>query len=163
MNASPPCFWCLRIDGRCRAFTLVELILVVIILGLLAAIVLPSFQRATSDAEEAALCSDLKVMRQALAKYFADHKGKYPPSLSGLVMYTDEAGTTSPSRTAVYRFGPYIRRIPPCPTGLNKGATGWGAANANPPTLVDGTAGVGWLYHVQTGGIWVNDIDHLDK
>ncbi len=41
--------------------------------------------------------------------------------------------------------------------------TGWGAANANPPTVVHTTATVGWLYHWLTGGVWVNNINHFDK
>jgi len=146
-----------------RAMTLVEILIVVVVLGILAAVVVPMFSDASTDAEVAALQQDLSVMRNAMEIYFLEHKGTYPTSLTALDRYTSAAGAMSSNKTAVYIYGPYIKKIPPCPTGPRKGTTGWGAANANPPTVVNTTATVGWLYHWQTGGVWVNDINHFDK
>lgn len=146
-----------------RAFTLLELLIVVLILGILAAIVMPSFTSASAQGEEAAVRANLRILRTAMERYRLQHKGSYPTSLTALDRYTSDAGAMSSNKTAVYKFGPYVRKIPRCPTGPNKGATGWGAANANPPTVVNNLPTVGWLYHWQTGGVWVNDINHLDK
>ncbi len=84
-----------------------------------------------------------------------------PTALHAIRMYTSDTGAMSNNKTAVYKNGPYLRQIPPCPVGPNKGATGSGAANANPPTVVSNIPTVGWLYHWQSGNVFVNDIDHL--
>jgi prepilin-type N-terminal cleavage/methylation domain-containing protein len=149
--------------GSRRSFTLVELLIVVLILGILASVVVPMFADASSEAATSTVQSDLQVMRHAIQMYFVEHKGGYPGALTALARYTSEAGAMSTSKSATYKYGLYIRAIPPCPVGPYKGATGWAAANANPPTVVSNTPTVGWLYHWQTGGVWVNDINNLDK
>ena len=65
-------------------FTLVELIIVIAIIGILAAIAIPSFKPAPDKAREAVLKTDLHTMREALDQYFAD-KAHYPDSLESLV------------------------------------------------------------------------------
>ena len=69
---------------RQAGFTLVELLLVLAIVGLLAAIAVPSVQGAITRAEEAALRENLSVMRRALDDHFAD-TGAYPETLETLV------------------------------------------------------------------------------
>ena len=61
-------------------FTLVELLIVVIILAILAAIVVPQFATSTDDAKDAALDSTLANIRDVLDLYFAQH-GEYPAGL----------------------------------------------------------------------------------
>ncbi len=145
------------------AFTLVELLIVVMILGILAAVVIPQFSDAVEDTEEAAVLSDLAIMREAIQRYALEHKGNFPNVLTALVKYSSEAGAISSNKTAVYKLGPYLKMIPPCPSGPYKGQTGWGAANANPPTVMNTSGTVGWLYHWTTGGVWPNDSDYFDK
>jgi general secretion pathway protein G len=145
------------------AFSLVELVIVVVIIGIIAAIAVPRMSQAVEGADLAALGGDLAAMRTALDLYTIDHGGNYPGSLVAIARYTSAAGAMSSNPSATYKYGPYIRAIPACPIGPRKGATGWAAANANPPTVVSGSAAVGWLYHAASGGVWVNDIDHLDK
>ena len=64
-------------DNR-GGFTLVELIIVIIILGILAALAIPQFTSSTQDAEEATLKGDLAVMRNAINLYYHQHQSLYP-------------------------------------------------------------------------------------
>jgi general secretion pathway protein G len=67
-----------------NGFTLVELMVVMLIIGILAAVAIPSFIGAIRNAREAALKEDLHVMRDAVDSYTMD-KNKAPQSLDDLV------------------------------------------------------------------------------
>ena len=67
-----------------RAFTLIELMIVVAIIGILATIAVPSYQSSVTKARETVLRQDLFTLRELLDHHRAD-KGKYPPALDGLV------------------------------------------------------------------------------
>src|SRR5918996_4328030 len=62
-------------------FTLVELLIVVIILAVLAAIIVPQFSSATKDAQDAALDANLSSIRSAIELYRAQHNGAYPGAI----------------------------------------------------------------------------------
>jgi general secretion pathway protein G len=70
--------------GGERGFTLIELVIVMAVIGLLAAIAIPSFVRSVQKAKEAVLLEDLHVMRNAIDSYTID-KEKAPQSLEDLV------------------------------------------------------------------------------
>ena len=67
-----------------RGFTLIELLIVMTVVGILASIAVPNYQRHLIKAREAVLMEDLYQMRRAIDAYFADHI-KYPNSLDDLV------------------------------------------------------------------------------
>jgi general secretion pathway protein G len=73
-----------KIIRRQEGFTLVELMVVMLIIGVLAAIAIPSYISSLKAAREAVLKEDLHVMRQAIDSYTMD-KEKGPQSLDDLV------------------------------------------------------------------------------
>ena len=72
-------------DTRGQAgWTMIELVIVIAIIMILAAMALTQYRNSILYAKEAALRSDLFLMRDAIDQYYAD-KGKYPESLQALV------------------------------------------------------------------------------
>ncbi len=67
-----------------RGMSLLELIIVMAIIGILAAVAVPLLKNAPRRAQEATLKQNLRVMRDAIDQHYAD-KGHYPPSLQALV------------------------------------------------------------------------------
>ena len=98
-------------------FTLVEILIVVVILGILAAIVIPQFTSASTDAKESALMSDLQAVRSQIELYKIHHRDNLPGTdssgdfVTAMTSSTDQLGAvgTDPN---VHRYGPYMREIP---------------------------------------------------
>ena len=65
-----------------RAFTLIELLIVIAIIGLLAAILFPVFARARENARRASCASNLKQIGLGLMQYTQDYDEKFPPGRS---------------------------------------------------------------------------------
>ena len=63
-----------------KGFTLVEILIVVIILGILAAIVIPQFTNASEDARKSSLTSQLQTIRSQVELYKLQHRDRYPTS-----------------------------------------------------------------------------------
>jgi general secretion pathway protein G len=98
-----------------KGFTLVEILIVVIILGILAAIVIPQFTNASEDARKSSMTSQLQTLRSQVELYKLQHRDAYPLDASGawdwtkLTTKTDDTGAASAAATAV---GPYLQQIP---------------------------------------------------
>jgi general secretion pathway protein G len=97
-----------------RGFTLVEILIVVIILGILAAIVIPQFANASSDARVTNLQTTLKSVRNQIELFKGQHNDQ-PPQLAGMwALLTGTSGTTETSEAAPTgtRWGPYLQSAP---------------------------------------------------
>ena len=138
---------------RRNAFTLVEILIVVIILGILGTIIIGLFQNTSADAARNTLKGNLRAVRSALQVYIAQH-GTYPAGgtfESQMTLYTDADGNTSATRTATHIYGPYILSVPTLPVGANKGQTG--------VTSLTYTDGFGWGYDDVSGAFRANCAD----
>jgi len=138
------------------AFTLIEILIVIVILGIMATIVIPQFSNASHQAKENTLKDDLRYLRTQIGVYKALHRD-VPPGVTGdfvdqMTLYTDEEGNTSATKTAVFKYGPYLSRIPSNP--LSTKDTIKFSTALDLKTEVDDTTG--WIYNATTGQIIAN-------
>lgn len=66
-----------------KAFTLVEILIVVVILGILASIVVPKFTNAVEQSSETATLDQLEKVRRAVSVYFVRNGSSYPSIAEG--------------------------------------------------------------------------------
>ena len=130
-----------------RGFTLVELLIVVVILGILAAIVVPQFSDASTDARFSSLYTNLSTMRGQIELYRLQHNGSYPAILTfatQLTSKTDADGTVN----AAGKYGPYLQKVPNNP---------FTAPAGNDVTATAAAATKAWFYDAATGEFKAND------
>jgi general secretion pathway protein G len=127
-----------------RGFTLVEILIVVVILGILAAIVIPQFTEASTEAKNSRVASDLQTMRSQIELYKVQHSDTAP------LQATFEGQMTTVGADGL---GPYLQKVPTnpfAPTGLGNVV---GTAAQDPATC-------GWQYDEATGAINASDAEH---
>ena len=135
-----------------KAFTLVEILIVVAILGILAAIALPTLKGHIIEAKESAAKDNLRILRNAIELYAAQHNG-VPPGYAG----------NDPSNTPVYVLfigqlvlsEHYLSELPENPFN-GKCGTKMIANNEDFPTEPVETDVWGWIYKPATKTIKLN-------
>jgi len=150
---------------RIKGFTLIELMIVVAIVGILAAIAVPKFADLVRKANEGATKGNLGAIRSAVTIYYAEQSGVFPNS-------TADGTDTTPGAlgfTLVTNNGMFISKMPNCYTPPYHSPT-------NSTTIVPGSAneiaGAGaWGYQdsanppagqLSYGSVWVN-CTHTDS
>jgi general secretion pathway protein G len=132
-----------------KGFTLVEILIVVIILGILAAIVIPQFTNASTDARKSSLTTQLQSLQQQIALYQLQHNNAYPLLITTgwtvFTEYTDVNGNVSATADATHIYGPYFPTTPINPLTA--------AANAS-VVAADPSGSPGWVYSETTGKIY---------
>ena len=130
-------------------FTLVEILIVVVILGILAAIVIPQFTSASSEAKLSALRSDLQTVRSQIELYKIQHTDSLPGTTAGvdfvtaMTSKTDVYGNTGVG--AAFKYGKYMESMPKNPYN-DKGALPGEVLEADTtPAAADNT--YGWFYN----------------
>ena len=133
-----------------KAFTLVEILIVVVILGILASIVVPQFATATSDAQKSAMLDQVNKVRKALAVYYVRSGNVYPTITAGDGTWGELLSPTSS----------YMRQAP-----VNMWVGG-----ANSKVIIIGVAADtafqtdhGWIFNPATGDVWAGGFDAQDN
>lgn len=165
-----------------RGFTLVELLIVVIIVAILAAIVIPQFSNSSLEAKEAALDSNLSAVRAAMELYKLQHNNQYPGSTAAsgatcptgstagtgaidtaqafidqMTMASDATGKTCSVATTTFKYGPYLKGSIPNEPVSGKGAVVAEIAVTNSGAPIVPTVDTGgWALDTKSGQFVAN-------
>ncbi|MDH7600370.1 MAG: prepilin-type N-terminal cleavage/methylation domain-containing protein [Sedimentisphaerales bacterium] len=151
---------------RIKGFTLVEILIVVVLLGILAAIVIPTVSQGAVEAKRSALISDVQLLRRFILVYKAQHL-EVPPGVPNnhdspeqaffeqATMASNAEGQTATPGTGGYDRGPYLSKVPCNPfNGLNK--------IEFVEEFSSGDDSHGWQYKVATGQIRADTAGYED-
>ena len=142
-------------------FTLVEILIVVVILGILAAIVIPQFTEASTEAKTSSLVSDLQTVRAQIQMYKIQHLDQLPTAggldfVTAMTTYTQQDGTSAASQApADGVYGPYLNKMPSnqfVTTAANQALV---LPQATTPAAPTGATG--WFFNTTTGDFRAND------
>jgi general secretion pathway protein G len=126
-----------------KGFTLVELLIVIIIIAVLAAIAIPKFSNSSMRSKESSLRANLKLVRNAIDLFRAD-TGAFPATMAGLTASTTvglSAAAATCTVAATDWRGPYLQAVPVDP--VSGSALTYGTTTANVGTVTSSATGNG--------------------
>jgi type II secretory pathway pseudopilin PulG len=134
------------------AFTIIEMLMVIVALAIMAGIVIPQVSGAVDDAKHGTMLANLHEVTNAIERYRMDHSGMPPdlhvsrrlPQLTSKTNVDGDIGS-GPG----YIYGPYLIEMPDNPLS---GTAAVYRVNSVPPSNLDRR--IGWVYHVESGQIW---------
>ncbi len=146
--------------GRYKAFTLIEVLIVVIIMAVLAATIIPQFSSSTTDAKTSSLDFNLRTIRSQIELYRLHHNGTLP-EFDNFVMQMTEKTDINGTQTGELLYGPYIHgEIPANPYNGSNEIVKVATAGVEPNGVVAG--GAGWQYDETTGGFYPNNPEYYE-
>ena len=156
-------------------FTLIEMLIVVLLLGILAMLIIPQISVSTDDARLNTLHSNLGSMRNAIELYYHQHNETYPGGndvngtatsdaavsatafLRQLTEYTDINGDAEPIKDLTHIYGPYLKSVT-LPTNPYNNSNAVVCDPAEDDITARASAGAqGWKFYPQTGVLMAND------
>lgn len=141
-----------------NGFTLVEILIVVVILGILAAIVIPQFSQASSEARESSVKSNLQMVRSQIELYKIQHNDDFPVTavllVSQLTNKTDIDGTVN---NATGEYGPYMKKFPVNAINNYGGDATEIVTHATDDPSAVSADNFGWYYNLSNGGFFAID------
>ncbi|MGA2064099.1 MAG: type II secretion system protein [Thermoguttaceae bacterium] len=149
-------------SSKCRrcAFTLIEVLLVVIIMAVLAATIIPQFTSSTKEAKTSALNFNLQTVRSQLEMYKEQHVGLYPPATDTASFAAQMCSRTNQDTTANASsglYGPYLGDDLPA-NPFNDSKTIAIVNGTTAPTAATGSSD-GWQYNPATGWFYPNNAE----
>jgi prepilin-type N-terminal cleavage/methylation domain-containing protein len=158
-------------------FTLIEILVVVILLGILATIIVPQVSVSSEDAKLNSLKTNLSNMRSAVELYYYQHENSYPGDavpttkpdgvtttadafVAQLTRYTDKDGNISNSSgTSEFPYGPYIKALP-TNTYNQKADVTIDNSTTDITTKASGGVDTAWKFYTKTGVLMAADGEH---
>lgn len=159
-----------------KGFTLIEILIVVMVLGILAMVIIPQITVSTTDAKESTLTTNLSALRSSIELYYHQHNNVYPgyftvagdPTVSDattgavsfvtqLTQFTNVKGETSTTKTDVFKYGPYLKSstLPTNPFNDLNSVVIDATIDVITTRTVSGTGG--WKFYTKTGILIAND------
>jgi len=147
-----------------RAFTLIEILVVVVLLGILALVILPMVSGSVISARESAVAHDLHMLRRYVLIYKSQHREVAPGYPDGdttqapteetfidqLTLSSNTSGQTAPVGTADFPRGPYLMKIPVNPLNHKDTVQVLADGDAFP---ANGDDSHGWIYKAATSEV----------
>ena len=150
----------MRKNCRRSAFTLIEVLIVVIIMAVLAATIIPQFSSSTTDAKDSALMFNLHTIRSQIEMYKMHHGGSFPALATFADQMTKPTNSSGATTGDNLIYGPYFQgEVPANPFNDSNALVAVAAAGVVPTAVVAG--GAGWQYDESTGGYYPNNSEYF--
>ena len=150
----------MRKNPHRNAFTLIEVLIVVIIMAVLAATIIPQFSSSTTDAKESSQKFNLHTIRSQIELYKAHHLNKVP-TIADFVTQMTEKSDVSGTQTGELVYGPYVQgEMPDNPFNNSNAVVAVAAEGTEPVAAVAG--GAGWQYDQSTGDFYPNNSEWFE-
>jgi len=167
-----------RVDfGDQSGFTLIEMLIVIIVLGILAMIIVPQITVSTDDAKVSTLQSNLAGIRSAIELYYVQHSNVYPGETKAdgtagpndteagtafvqqLTRYTNSSGAVTSIKDTTYKYGPYVKSIAMPTNPFNEKTTVVADIDVTSITEARDPSGSSYGYYVypKTGVVFADD------